>query len=119
MTVSDQVRKAFSRVLGLAVLMASALAVSAEFPAYYPDEGFERVGRIDDVLLDESRVVINDMSFALADNVIVHTPTTYAVPRERLRVGIQVGYRLSGSDTVAEIWMLPRGATVQRGRGGR
>lgn len=115
-TTSLSIRRCLLTVTGL--LMAVA-AFAADLPAYYPKGGFQGVGKVDAIVLEERRIIINDMSFVLADNTVIHTPTSYAVPISRLRIGVDVGYRMVNRGTIAEIWMLPRGYVDARGRTAR
>jgi len=102
--------------LTVSLLALGAATFAADLPAYYPAEGFQRTGRIDALIPEEQRIVINDISYPLADNVIVHTPNAFSVPRSRLRVGVQVGYRVGGGRRIVELWMLPRDFDPRRGR---
>lgn len=97
------VRRAF---VTLAILVAGATA-AAELPNYYPAEGFRRTVVIDALIPEEQRIIVNDMSYALADNVIVHTPAAFSAPRSTLKVGERIAYRLGGGDMIVEIWTLP------------
>jgi len=99
--------KQFTALCGIACLLATA-ALANEFPNYYPGDGFQRTGRLDAVQLDNRRVVIDDIPYQLADNVIVHSLTSYSVPAERLQAGSIVGYQTSGARLIMKIWILPR-----------
>lgn len=89
-------------------MMASSMAIAA-FPNYYPKGGLHLVGNLDDVQLKRQVVIINDISYSLADNVIVHSPSSFSVPTTQLRIGGKVGYRMAtGGQLITEIWLLPR-----------
>lgn len=102
--------------LAVMLLALGAAAFAADLPAWYPEEGFQRTGRIDALIPEEQRIVINDISYPLADNVIVHTPNAFSVPKSRLRTGVHVGYRVGGGRRIVELWMLPRDFDPRRGR---
>ena len=112
--------KARRSLLMMVALLATVTTLAAELPAYYPKGGFQGVGTVDAIILEERRIIINDLSFVLADNTVIHTPSAYAVPISRLRIGVDVGYRMvNRGSTIAEIWMLPRGYVGERGRTAR
>jgi hypothetical protein len=94
-------------LLEFALLFGVTAAGAADLPAYYPSEGFQRTVRIDALVPEEQRIIVNDISYTLADNVIVHTPTTFSVPRTSLRVGDRIAYRLGGNQLIVEIWTVP------------
>ena len=105
------------RCLMIAALIAVASATFAQqLPSYYPSDGFERSGRIDAVMLDAQQVIVNDISYRLADNAVIHALNAYSVPRSRLRAGQTVGFRLAGERQIMEIWLLPDGFESRRGR---
>jgi len=114
MNVIQMTLRAIPRgVAGLALAAAATVAMAQQLPSYYPDS-FQRTGRIDAVLPDEQRVVINDVAFRLSDNVIVHALNAYSVPKSRLRAGLTVAYRTAGKRQIAEIWLLPDGYDPRR-----
>lgn len=93
-----------------AFLIAIALASTAfaqRLPAHYPSEGFQRTGIVDAVLLDENRIVIGDISYAVSDNVVIHSLTAKDVSIARLRPGVRVGIRNGRSRVLTELWLLP------------
>jgi hypothetical protein len=100
--------KTIATLLALAALMASSLVAAADFPNYYPKDGFQRVGILDAVQMDRQQIVINDMPFSLADSVVIHSPSSYSVPASQLRIGSQIGYKMAaGGRLITEIWLLP------------
>lgn len=100
--------KKITVMIAVASMMASSLAIAA-FPAYYPKEGFQSVGIVDDVQLKRQVIVVNDIAYSLADSVIVHSPNSYSVPASALRIGSRVGYKMAkGGGLVTEIWLLPK-----------
>ena len=99
--------KKLTTMLAVAAVMSSSLAFAA-FPAYYPKEGFQRVGILDDVQLERRVIIVNDIPYSLADSVIVHSPKSFSVPSSQLRIGAQVGYKMAaGGRLITEIWLLP------------
>ena len=103
-------------VLRVAVLLSATTASAADLPSYYPAEGFRRTAVIDAFIADEQRIVLNDISYTLADNVIVHTTTAYSVPKTALSVGDRIAIRLGGGDRIVEIWTLPADYADRRQR---
>lgn len=100
--------KKFSYTIIVALLVATTTAYAA-FPAYYPKEGFQRVGTLDDVQLNRQVIIINDIPYSLANSFIVHSPRAYSVPATRLERGGLVGYKMASSGRlITEIWLLPR-----------
>lgn len=100
--------KRFTTLIAAMALLISVVA-NAAFPAYYPKEGFQRVGILDDVQLQRQMIVVNDVPYSLADSVIVHSPTSYSVPASQLQRGTKIGYKMaSGGRLIMEIWLLPR-----------
>ena len=94
-------------LIAAASLLASSIAM-AQFPDYYPREGFQRVGTLDDLQLRRQIIVINDIPYSLSNSVIVHSPRSYSVPTSQLRIGGQVGYKMAtGGRLIMEIWLLP------------
>ncbi len=99
--------KRIAILIASAALLASSIAM-AEFPNYYPKDGFPRVGTLDSVQLGRQVVVINDVPYSLSNNVIIHSLRSYSVPTSQLRIGSQVGYKMAaGGRLVTEIWLLP------------
>ena len=93
-----------------ALVLASTLVLASErFPDYYPNNGFQRVGTLDAVQLDRQTVVINDIAYSLASNIVVHSQSLFSIPSTSLRVGAKVGYKMAkGGQFITEIWLLPR-----------
>ena len=92
---------------------SAAVAVAQQLPSYYPDS-FQRAGRVDAVVAEQQRIVINDVPYRLADNVIVHSLNAYSVPQSRLRAGLTIAFRTAGERRIAEIWLLPDGYDPRR-----
>ena len=103
----------FTLILGLAL---ATIAVANDFPAYYPKEGIGRAAEIDAVHLDENRVVIDDVPYQLADDVVVHSLSAYSVPKARLRAGQKVAFKVGPGRTITKFWLLPRNFDTKRRR---
>ena len=93
--------------VALALLWIAGSAIAQSLPAYYPSEGFQRTGRVDAVLADTRKIIINDIPYVLSDNAVVHALNSYSVPLSRLRSGNTIGFRTSGQRQVTTIWILP------------
>jgi hypothetical protein len=94
-------------MLPCALIFQAIAAVAADLPDYYPSEGFGRTAIIDEFIADEQRIIVNDISYTLADNVIVHTPVSFSAPKTTLTSGDRVAFRLGGGRLIVEIWILP------------
>lgn len=95
--------------LAPALAVCATLAGAQSLPNYYPPGGFERTASVDGLMPNGEGIVINDVRYRLASNLVIHAPNAFSVPRSRLRVGATIGYRLAGQRMIAEIWLLPRG----------
>ncbi len=93
-----------SLAVGLLVMTAS---FAQNFPSYYPKEGFQRVGTVDALYAEENRVVIDDVEYLIADELVVHALNAYSVSSARLRPGIKVGFKQRGNRVISEFWLLP------------
>lgn len=89
------------------LIFQAIAAVAADLPDYYPSEGFGRSAIIDAFIADEQRIILNDISYTLADNVIVHTPVSFSAPKTTLKSGDRVAIRFGGGRLIVEIWILP------------
>lgn len=100
-------KKQIFSLLVIALAFAGT-AMAQRLPAHYPSEGFQRTGVVDAILLEENRIVIGDISYAISNDVVVHSPTAKDVSIARLRPGVHVGIRNSRSRVLTELWLLPR-----------
>ncbi len=103
------------RLATVALLCIASVATAQNLPSYYPSEGFQRTGKLDALILQERRIIVNDIPYVLSDNVVAHSLNSYSVPLSRLRVGSTVGFKTAGPKQIVEIWVLPRNYT-RRGR---
>ncbi len=92
----------------LAVTFAlGSTAIAQRLPSYYPAQGFQDSGVVDAVYLDEGRIVIDDVSYALSDSAQVHSLSSINDSMARVARGVHVGFKLIGSNTISEFWLLP------------
>ena len=90
-----------------AALMLAGTANAAGFPDYYPENGFQKIGRVDAVYSSENRVVINDRSYELDESVIVYSRSSANDSLARIRPGAVVGFRVN-NNRITKFWLLPR-----------
>ena len=95
----------YTSILGL---LLAATAAAGDLPDYYPADELRRAGQIDAVYFEENRVVIDDVPYLVADNVIVHSPSSYTVAKSRLRPGTRVAFKVGGNRAITTFWILPR-----------
>lgn len=88
-------------------MIIAGTALAQDFPSYYPADGFERVGVIDAVYLEEQRIVVGDVPYVLSDDLIVHSPQSYNASRAHLRPGRVIGFEPNGGEVLTRIWLLP------------
>jgi hypothetical protein len=104
-------------VVLLVALLLGQPSLAQQFPSYYPESGFQRVGMLDGVQIERRVVVLNDIPYALANSAVVHTTSSFSIPISELRVGSKIGYKMSKSGRVImEIWLLPRNYESPRRR---
>lgn len=102
-------------VLIAAVAFAGS-AMATDLPRWYPQDGFQRTGQIDDIHLDRNVIVIDDSAYRIADGLIVHSLSSYSDSVARLRPGTVIGYKTAGGATITEIWLLPKNFADRRRR---
>lgn len=99
-------KKIFFPVLAIVVVFMGT-AFAQGFPSYYPEKGFQNTGRIDAVYAEESRIVIDDISYQVSASVIVRSLSSRSDSLLRVRPGAHVGFRVSRGDLIEEFWLLP------------
>jgi hypothetical protein len=104
----ERTMKSIGYVLILGAMLA-ATASARELPSYYPTDELRRAGEIDAVNLEENQVVIDDVPYRIADDVVVHSLSAYSVSKVRLRPGGRVAFRMGSGNTITTFWLLPRG----------
>lgn len=90
-----------------AIILAISLggtALAQNLPDYYP-ESFQRTGTVDDI--GDDRIIINDSSFGLSDDVVVHSLFARETFVSTIRRGDLVGYLAAENRQIVEIWILP------------
>ena len=97
------------KALFLIIVMVSGFigtAAAQSYPSYYPAEGFPETGVIDVVYLDEGRIIIGDIAYQVSPQAVVRSLSSKEDSMARLRVGANVGFKLSGG-VITEFWLLP------------
>ena len=112
--------------LGMLCLICQAVHAESSYP-------FQRMGVVDDIYLQENRLVINDVSYAFSSSTPVYLyrgETDKDRPEKRqhhthhtLRRGMYVGFTaVSGGPTqpqkIVEVWILPPGGIHPDGERG-
>ena len=110
-----QTKLTLRRLAMVALLCLAGAATAQTLPSYYPSQGFQRTGIVDAVILQERRIIVNDIPYALSDNAVAHSLNSYSVPLSQLRVGSTIGFRTVGQKQIVELWVLPRNYN-RRGR---
>ena len=99
--------KLTARILFLTIMLATT-AFGRDLPAYYPEGEMRRAGEIDAVYMEDGRIVIDDISYPVSDDAIVHAPNAYSVSKNRLRPGTRVAFRVGQGGEISNFWLLPR-----------
>lgn len=100
-----------SRTLVALVFAAGTVttALAAELPAYYP-KTFDSTGVINTLPNPNNHsVVIDDRRIAVSPGLVVHSPLVRSGGATLLKVGQSVGYTVTGSGSVSEVWVFPAG----------
>lgn len=101
-------------LLLLIVFSVAFPAFAVDLPSYYPDEGFSRTGRVDAVYPNESRVVIDDISYQISKRAVVHSLVSKSVSLLRIRPGVHVAFRIGSGRAIEEFWLLPNNYKPRR-----
>ena len=103
--------KSIMRLTVVAALVLVSSMAQARLPGWYPQQGFQHWGKIDEVRSKDSTVIIGDMLYTLRDGVIVHSLSQKYDSLARVRKGVTVGFVYdeiaSGEWRIREIWLLP------------
>ncbi len=94
----------FMIILCLAVF--SLPLQSKELPKYYPDPILMWF-TIDQINLNQLKVILNDLSMNLSPNTKVHSLNTEFSSLQALKPGMKVFFSATGGNTINEIWILP------------
>jgi hypothetical protein len=77
-----------------------------KMPDFYPADGFDGMGLIDDIALNDGMVVINDAGFKLSPYAEYHTPTYKNAPGALFKQGDKVGYILDSEKNITSMWLI-------------
>jgi hypothetical protein len=77
-----------------------------KMPDFYPVDGFDGMGRIDDIAVRDGIVVINDSQFKISPSAEYHTPTFKNAPGALFEQGDQVGYILDSEKNIISMWLI-------------
>jgi hypothetical protein len=113
----QRMRNPTMKHLHLALFFVLALLTNishaVRLPSYYPANGFTYMGIVDGVNLKQHTVIVNDMSYAMADYVQVHSMSEQYDSLARVREGVEIGFSKTtggnGRGMITEIWLLPTG----------
>ncbi len=95
--------------VGTVLVLLAASAYAQSLPGYYPDDGFQRTGTLDGIDHQRQLIVIGDVQFRMASNMVVHGLSSYSIPKERLKIGQKLGYKLSPNGRlIMTLWVLPK-----------
>jgi hypothetical protein len=75
-------------------------------PDFYPADGFDGMGLIDDIAVNDGIVVINDSGFKLSPYAEYHTPTYKNAPGALFKKGDKVGYILDSEKKITSMWLI-------------
>jgi hypothetical protein len=77
-----------------------------KMPDFYPADGFDGIGSIDDIAVNNGMVVINDTQFKLSPYTEYHTPTYKNAPGALFKQGDKVGYILDSEKNITSMWLI-------------
>jgi hypothetical protein len=77
-----------------------------KMPDYYPAEGFDGMGYINDIAIRDDRVVIDDSEFRISPYTEYHTLTFENAPGALFKEGDRVGYVLGSEKTITSMWLI-------------
>lgn len=102
--------KSITRIVAATLALVATLA-HAGFPAWYPQDGFERWGKIDEFRTGDSVLIINDTYYKYTKNLVVHSLSQKSDSTSRLRKDVTVGFYVDvtpqGERVIREVWLLP------------
>ena len=75
-------------------------------PDFYPADGFDGMGRINEIVVNDGIVVIDDSEFRLSPYAEYHTPTYKNAPGALFKQGDQVGYILDSEKNITSMWLI-------------
>ena len=77
-----------------------------KMPDFYPADGFDGMGRINEIVVNDGIVVIDDSEFRLSSYAEYHTPTYKNAPGALFKQGDQVGYILDSEKNITSMWLI-------------
>jgi hypothetical protein len=77
-----------------------------KMPDFYPADGFDGMGLIDDIAVRDGMVVINDTEFSLSPYAEYHTPSFKNAPGALFKQGDKVGYILDSEKNITSMWII-------------
>jgi hypothetical protein len=77
-----------------------------KMPDFYPADGFDGMGLIDDIAVSDGIVVINDSGLKLSPYAEYHTPTYKNAPGALFKKGDKIGYILDSDKNITSMWLI-------------
>jgi hypothetical protein len=77
-----------------------------KMPDFYPADGFDGMGLINDIAVNDGTAVINDLEFNLSPYAEYHTPTYKYAPGALFKKGDKVGYILDSERNITSMWLI-------------
>jgi opacity protein-like surface antigen len=99
-------KKTFLLIIVMACGFMSSHAMAQNFPSYYPEKGFNVSGFIDGLNLGTGEIIIDDSVYRVSPEVVVRSLSSKDDSLTRLRVGANVGFKITGG-VITEFWLLP------------
>lgn len=76
-------------------------------PEHYPN-GFDGMGRIDRISIQDGEVVIDDGLMPLSPYARYHTPDSLDVSGYYFKAGMNVGYMMGKDDKIISMWLIEK-----------
>lgn len=94
--------------LTLLFMLLAGAAAAQTLPDYYPEGGLVQTGIIDELVLDESRVVIDDKPYRMNPRPIIRTPRSAYASLSAISPGTRVSFRIDVNGEIVEFWVYPQ-----------
>ena len=75
-------------------------------PKHYPSEGFDGMGHIDRISIENGEVVISDFFFKIASYAEYNTPTEKNISGYLFKPGNWVGYTMDSTNQIISFWLI-------------
>lgn len=100
------------------LMLLAGTAVAQSLPDYYPKGDLVQTGIIDEIVLDESRVIIDDKPYRMNPRPIIRTPSSAYGSLSAISPGTRVSFRIDVNGEIVEFWVYPKDYRVgpERGR---